>query len=860
MTRLLSALINGGLLSGLLVLLVWLVLRFVPRRLWNAATRYAVWWAVLGITVALPALYLPRTEPAPARLRRSAGVSLAAPGPTPSLRDLAITSLQSVPVHAAAQHPVWSIEIAADTYLRGLFFAWAAVSGLLLARVMLSCVLLSRTSRRAVEVAELLPRASARRLRVAVSPDLASPVAVGLLRPSVLIPAALAEQLDRAELEQVVAHEAAHLARYDDWALLAQRLIEAMFALHPVVRWITRRIDLEREMACDDLVVAATGRPRSYANCLTRVVEFGGYVRPSLLAAGAANDGSHLARRVDMLLDKTRHTGTKLLKTRFAAVVAAVAALAWVAGSEGGFVAFAAPLARTVRAIPKLISLPVLASPAVQEPRQPTRPAFQGQVIDDATGDPLRSAEVRLQKAGTRELIADLDSGRDGTMHATSLPPGDYKVEVSKPNYITAALQFRIPGDPLTVRLVRYGVISGRVTDQQGKPLPGVLHAPGGRAIGGTRVVVLAKTAAGEPLRSVRETSLQDDGTYRIYDLTPGQYALGLWYDGLKEGSGVQLYPDNARPRLFTVAGGEEYPDIDFLVLPQGAYRVSGKVEGARKSNRYALSLALPEQPALPIAQTVTGDDGSFQFERIRPGVYDLLAGGPDVGYGARTSFVGPNASFARSRINVSGDVENLVIEAKPARSVSVKLAGQGGEGIPKGCEASVSIVPNSLEPWGIEFRNGSVVASGNEATLRNLAPGRFRLVAAGLGSGCYQANEAIADLSGEQAAPVTIELASAGQIRGSLRTAARPADFVVVLLDTSDAAADAQTRIAFPDAAGHFEFEGLHPGGYRIAAQSAAEARARWVADVGRMTSVAVKGGAAAEVELSVPAKGGRQ
>ena len=95
----------------------------------------------------------------------------------------------------------------------------------------------------------------------------------GLRRPSILIPARLLDELEEAELDQIGLHEAAHLARRDDYALLFQRVIEALFALHPVVRWIARQIDLEREIACDDLVVEATGRPRSYASCLTRVVE-----------------------------------------------------------------------------------------------------------------------------------------------------------------------------------------------------------------------------------------------------------------------------------------------------------------------------------------------------------------------------------------------------------------------------------------------------------------------------------------------------------------------------------------------------------------------------------------------------------
>src|SRR5260370_20138390 len=126
-------------------------------------------------------------------------------------------------------------------------------------------------------------------------------------------------------------HEAAHLARGDDVALVLQRLLQAVFALHPVVHWIARRIDLEREIACDDFVIEATGQPRPYAACLTRVVELIGGVRASLVGAAATDERSHLATRVEMLLDKSRRTGTHLLKVRLAAVGIAMAALVCIA-------------------------------------------------------------------------------------------------------------------------------------------------------------------------------------------------------------------------------------------------------------------------------------------------------------------------------------------------------------------------------------------------------------------------------------------------------------------------------------------------------------------------------------------------
>src|SRR5262249_17375089 len=133
--------------------------------------------------------------------------------------------------------------------------------------------------------------------------------------------------------------EAAHLTRRDDYALLFQRILEAVFALHPVLRWTARQVDLEREIACDDLVVAATGAARSYANCLTRVVELSGGVSNSF-AAAAADNRSHLSRRIDILLRPKQASARRLSKLVLAA---ALAVLVWIAAKAPTVLVLAAP-------------------------------------------------------------------------------------------------------------------------------------------------------------------------------------------------------------------------------------------------------------------------------------------------------------------------------------------------------------------------------------------------------------------------------------------------------------------------------------------------------------------------------------
>jgi hypothetical protein len=233
-------------------------------------------------------------------------------------------------------------------------------------------------------------------------------MAAGLFRPAILLPERLIVELDNDELEQIRVHETAHLTRRDDVALLIQRTVEALFALHPVVRWITRRIDLEREIACDDFVVEQTGQARPYASCLTRVVEIAGGGRSSIVAAAATEERSHLARRIEMLLDKTRHKGTHLLKTPLLLMVAALAVLACVAVRAPGIIAFAAeeqdsffdqvPAPPEPPAPPEAPAVP--AAPNAPAPPSPPEPPSESQshrTITSRWNDGLHSREMRVR-------------------------------------------------------------------------------------------------------------------------------------------------------------------------------------------------------------------------------------------------------------------------------------------------------------------------------------------------------------------------------------------------------------------------------------------------------------------------------
>jgi beta-lactamase regulating signal transducer with metallopeptidase domain len=165
-----------------------------------------------------------------------------------------------------------------------------------------------------------------RSIEIRFIPNLPSPILVGWFRPTVLMPEALA-QGKPSDWEPMLIHELAHVGRWDDWTNLVQQGLAAVFFFHPAVHWLSRRLAVEREIACDDHVLSAKGSPRSYALFLT---EHARRMRgPDWVAAPAAwSNPSQLKERIHMLLDTQRNTSPRLARMRAGAWTSTVLLLA----------------------------------------------------------------------------------------------------------------------------------------------------------------------------------------------------------------------------------------------------------------------------------------------------------------------------------------------------------------------------------------------------------------------------------------------------------------------------------------------------------------------------------------------------
>jgi bla regulator protein blaR1 len=145
-----------------------------------------------------------------------------------------------------------------------------------------------------------------RRVRLMTSTEVASPVAVVYRHPAVIVPPKLLERLEEGECQSVLLHEIAHLARYDDWMALVTLAPGGLLVLHPLSPIVLRQIEREREMACDDFVVARTGSARSYARSLARLHDLRWGAGKRLLAPGILGRHSSLGDRIESLLRRGR--------------------------------------------------------------------------------------------------------------------------------------------------------------------------------------------------------------------------------------------------------------------------------------------------------------------------------------------------------------------------------------------------------------------------------------------------------------------------------------------------------------------------------------------------------------------------
>jgi beta-lactamase regulating signal transducer with metallopeptidase domain len=276
--------ILNSLPEGLLIaLFAGATLRILPRQ--NSGTRFAVWFVALLAIAGLPFVGL------------TGGHSL--------LRIAAARPLITLP-------GPWGLILFLAWMMAVCFALLRLTTGIWrLRELRAGCVAICTADLNSETAKVVAAFTSSRSVTLAMSEGVSVPAVVGFFKSIIVIPGWVLRELTPDELNPILLHEFAHVRRGDAWTNLLQKIVRAVFPFHPAVWWIDRQLSLEREMACDDHVLAETANPSGYATCLIALLEKSVLRRGWAMAHAVVHRAREASLRLAQILDvgrpKTKH-------------------------------------------------------------------------------------------------------------------------------------------------------------------------------------------------------------------------------------------------------------------------------------------------------------------------------------------------------------------------------------------------------------------------------------------------------------------------------------------------------------------------------------------------------------------------
>jgi hypothetical protein len=374
---------------------------------------------------------------------------------------------------------------------------------------------------------------------------------------------------------------------------------------------------------------------------------------------------------------------------------------------------------------------------------QPGRGTITGQVVDE-NDQPVPNAVVYFN-AARAAFAQTVIANRDGEFQLKDLEPADYAIHARMASYtsgrndpVDGRYSYRI-GDRVRLRLIRGGVVTGKVTDAHGNPVVGV-HV---------RARMIRDGANREITRGLHhDRSTDDRGVYRLYGLWEGTYVVfaggpetsnGLSYQTTFELDVPTYYPSATRATAaeLKVRPGEELNDIDIRYRGEQGRIVSGAVTvPSNLHTGYMVTLASAGDAGPSLLTTISQTAGrNFVFNGLEDGEYSVSAQSSDSS--------GEIAVSSAKPISVRGaDVTGIQLTVKLLGSVSgrvvleeTKLAECTNKEHPLTNEAFVSAVQNENEiakqvPQALReiWSVGAPVRPDREGNflLRNLIPNEY--------------------------------------------------------------------------------------------------------------------------------------
>jgi len=500
-----------------------------------------------------------------------------------------------------------------------------------------------------------------------------------------------------------------------------------------------------------------------------------------------------------------------------------------------------------------LLALPAAAqspqrSSSLSRPQQQLC-SLSGMVVKLAGSEPLRSATVELQSLEDRTHKVSVTTDAGGRFQIKGIDPGRYRLKVTRNGFVTQEYGQKTPSDPgsdlrlstgqdlkdLLFRLIPWSVISGRILNEDGEPLPWA-------QVSALREVYREGKRKLSPEVMVPTNDL---GEYRLFGLRPGRYFVSAKYkpgvqivgqqqiqtglnDDSERGYAPTYYPgspDLARASSITVKAGDEISSVEILLRPVTVFRIRGRVFNMVSAKRSGAGVNIVLEPrntglawSFPDQQVhVEKPDGSFEITNVLPGSYVLSAFWFDEGkrYQARQSVEVGNA-----------DVEGINLTIALGVAVSGHVTWDGKPSL----ERDELTVHASAVDSSMSFTSPARTTSGDLFVLRDVSEGTYRLDVYGQSKDCYLKavrygtrdglDDGFTVIRGTQAS-LEVTISSQGaRVQGTITDADKvPAAGLWVVL-VPDAAHRGQSRLykqATTDQFGHFDLRGIAPGDYKL-------------------------------------------
>jgi hypothetical protein len=508
--------------------------------------------------------------------------------------------------------------------------------------------------------------------------------------------------------------------------------------------------------------------------------------------------------------------------------------------------------------------------------------AIGGRIVTaDAAATPVRRARV-VATSTTFEVTRSTLSGDDGTFLLTGLPAARYTVSVSKPGLLRMSFGATRPARPgtavnllaaqkitdLVIPMTRGGVVTGLVTDTEGRPARGVpMRIQEARIIAGERVVSAVTISPGT---SGEKTD--DRGEFRLFGLPPGDYIVSAMPDD--DGGGLTRAPGGAGTvgyvpvyfpgttiaadaEVLTVKAGEETSGANIRLQLVRTARLEGSISAPATAQPQDVTVTLVPASAPASSSYISSvmairtlsfltADWKFAYAGVTPGRYVLSARLIDraAASAPRSPLALLNATtlmWAAVEVTIDGvDRSDLTLTLQPGMTVSgrVQIQGAPGSVAPDFSKVRVSLSSVARTDGGIGLGDGSTTPDAKgQFTLKGVIPGRYALRASVAGPPYEVWTIASSMVSGRDTLDFPIEIRPDEHVTGAVVTlsdvrqrlsgmlqdaAGRPASaFTIVLFpaDRSYWGVPRRIRTVRPGQDGRYTINDIPVGDYRVAA-----------------------------------------